>query len=319
MLTLGAWCPKSTKVKNRLTDLRIRIPLPAVESAQDELCQVSSSFNNMMDQFEGVVKAIGANNNELSGSTQTLYQDCEAANSQFNQQHMKTDQVASAATEMAEAVQESYDYCTKSQTAVNSTIEYMDNLFSELEKMEVIISQLDTDTSSISGVLDVIRGVAEQTNLLALNAAIEAARAGEQGRGFAVVADEVRSLASRTQTSTEEINQMMIKLQTHAQSAVNAMKINKEAASKTISEINVAGETLLNISGSTKMIRDMKIKMTTTKGQTNLVNKIHDTLVNMQSLSENTANATSNTHKTTENISNSTKTMNQTIIKFVTS
>ena len=313
-------------------DLSTRIQLSTNNEAKnDEVTEVCAAFDEMMVKFEKVVESITHNSSKLTHATQTLYKHTDSAKSQANQQHLETDLVATAATEMGSAVEEiarntncavdaaqkGYDYAHEGQGAVNKAIASVDKLSLEMENMAEVVSRLDTDTTAIGSVLDVIRGVAEQTNLLALNAAIEAARAGEQGRGFAVVADEVRSLASRTQESTEEIHQMIEQLRTSAVQAVEAMQTNKEAATFTINEINVAGETLSNISGATELIRDMSLQIATaTDEQTVVVSEIQKNLSNIQALSQDTTQAASNIHAVSEDISNSTEDMKASISIF---
>lgn len=321
------------KAIGETNDLRIRVDYPTlVESDSDELVQVCRSFNEMMSKFESVVKTITEKSENLAGPTKALYEHSEATSSQVTQQHMETDQVATAATEMAsaieeiarntnnaaEAAQQGMDYAYTGQSTVDSAIRSVDSLSSELENMADVVTQLDTDTKSIGSILDVIRGIAEQTNLLALNAAIEAARAGEQGRGFAVVADEVRSLASRTQQSTAEIHQMIEQLQVGAKKAVDAMQTNREVANSTINEIRLTGETLSNISQATETIRDMTFQIATaTEEQTSVISEIHRNLVNIQALSEDTSSAASSIHKTSEDIAGSTTAMREAVTKFV--
>jgi methyl-accepting chemotaxis protein len=128
--------------------------------------------------------------------------------------------------------------------AVDSTVNDIRSLTTDIESVSTVVTELAAQTDSIGAVLDVIRGIAEQTNLLALNAAIEAARAGEQGRGFAVVADEVRTLASRTGQSTDEIQTMIEKLQSHAKAAVDAVKVSQAASSKTVDTASQANQNL---------------------------------------------------------------------------
>src|SRR5690606_31968978 len=156
----------------------------------------------------------------------------------IHNQQTETDQVATAMNEMTATVQEvarnaqqapdaahrATNEASAGKRVVSQTIDAIDTLANEVQKAADVIHTLEIDSGNIGGILDVIRGIAEQTNLLALNAAIEAARAGEQGRGFAVVADEVRTLASRTQSSTQEIQQMIEKLQSGARQAVSVME-----------------------------------------------------------------------------------------------
>lgn len=297
----------------------------------DEIDQVSISFNKMLDQFETVVGKLRNNSQYLSEATATLYQRTEHTKTQLNTQHMETDLVARAVTEMALAIedisnktnhaaqsaQEGYDFSCSGQEAVNKAAQSVDKLASEIGKMAKVVSQLNMDTTSISKILEVIRDVAEQTNLLALNAAIEAARAGEQGRGFAVVADEVRSLASRTQKSTEEIHIMIERIQGGAKEVVIAMESNQKASSETIKEMHVAGKTLVEISQTTEMIRDMGVQIATaTEEQESVVNDVQKNIVNIQVASESTSQAASDINTASEQVSTVTIDMNNTVNHF---
>ncbi|MGD8927173.1 MAG: methyl-accepting chemotaxis protein [Thioalkalispiraceae bacterium] len=159
-------------------------------------------------------------------------------------------EATSAATNADSSAKESVTILSNATSAIN-------NLAGQVEESSNVIQELANDSDSIGAILDVIKGVAEQTNLLALNAAIEAARAGEQGRGFAVVADEVRSLASRTHESTQEIETMIQKLQQAAQSAVSSMAGGHDIAQNAVEQVNGAAESLVNISNAVDSIRNM--------------------------------------------------------------
>ncbi|MEH6473817.1 MAG: methyl-accepting chemotaxis protein, partial [Halopseudomonas sp.] len=144
-------------------------------------------------------------------------------------------------------------------------------LAGEIESATEVIQRLESDSRDIGEIVDVIKGIADQTNLLALNAAIEAARAGEQGRGFAVVADEVRSLASRTQQSTEQIVSMIDKLQAGANNAASVMASSRETAEKTVSEADAAYQALEDISQAVAQIQDLNIQVSSASEQQSAV------------------------------------------------
>ncbi|MDD4862908.1 MAG: methyl-accepting chemotaxis protein [Alishewanella agri] len=170
------------------------------------------------------------------------------------------------------------------------TLKTIEALAQEVENSAQVISRLSEDSTQIGSVLDVIRGIAEQTNLLALNAAIEAARAGEQGRGFAVVADEVRTLASRTQASTLEIQSMIERLQTDASNAVKAMQQGQVQAQQGLSQAAQAENALQTISQSVTRINDMNIQIATAaEEQSSVAEEINRNIVNISQSADATA------------------------------
>lgn len=169
--------------------------------------------------------------------------------------------VSSNAHDASEAANKAEDSAREGQTILHTTTEAITELARQVEESTAVIDKLAHDSDSIGAILDVIKGVAEQTNLLALNAAIEAARAGEQGRGFAVVADEVRSLASRTHESTSEIESMIQRLQSAAQSASTAMSGGHEIAQSSVEQVNQAVSTLNDITSAVERIKIMNTQI----------------------------------------------------------
>ena len=209
--------------------------------SQDELGKLSMGFNGLIDALSSMLKEIGASSQQLSSSAEQTTTISSESNQNISHQKEQTDMIATAMTEMTATVddvansanntllevQKANSEAVDGQRVVQDSIDTINRLAGEIERAAAVTDKLDQYSTNIGAVLDVIRGIADQTNLLALNAAIEAARAGEQGRGFAVVADEVRTLASKTQESTSEIQEMIERLQTGTREAVAVMKSSR--------------------------------------------------------------------------------------------
>ncbi|MGF0241151.1 methyl-accepting chemotaxis protein [Rhodococcus sp. IEGM1300] len=227
-------------------------------TSQDELGELAGSFNRFVDKIHGLVRQITEMTSQLTGLVNQVSDQAQRSDKAMERQRHETDQVATAINEMSAAAQEVAKSAQNAAVAAQQTDEEgqaakrvvagsivkIHALVDDIRSSGVSLDSLQKDVSSIVSVLGVIRSIAEQTNLLALNAAIEAARAGEAGRGFAVVADEVRALASRTQISTQEIQGMIERLQAGTQSAVEAMRRSSEAGDGTSAQANEAGASL---------------------------------------------------------------------------
>ncbi|GLX78978.1 methyl-accepting chemotaxis protein [Thalassotalea insulae] len=248
-------------------DLTVRIQT----NTKDEIGELVHWFNLFMDKLQQVIKQIVDTAKPLAETASTVDDLSESSKNSAEQQMHTVEQsllsvnemsqsvasITSNAADAADAAKNANEEADKGHLVVNDTIEGIQELAENITESATAILKLQEDTNQVNQVLEVIKSIAEQTNLLALNAAIEAARAGEQGRGFAVVADEVRSLASRTQDSTKEINQILVQLQEAAQSAVLKMENSKNQVDSSVTRANEAGESLSAITETVNIITDM--------------------------------------------------------------
>ena len=248
-------------------DLTIELP----DNEGDEIGELRKSFNRYIGELRDTIKMLADDvknlsqvaselegaSNEQNENTNTQLQESVLVSNAMNEMTASAREVATITGGAANAAENADDAANNGQLVVSQTVESINSLAEEVENTASVISTLQSNSDNIGQVLDVIRGVAEQTNLLALNAAIEAARAGEQGRGFAVVADEVRTLASRTQESTEEIQQIIHQLQSDSAHAVQAMEKGRSKAQDSVAQAAKAGDSLKEITDAVSTIRDM--------------------------------------------------------------
>jgi methyl-accepting chemotaxis protein len=274
------------------------------DSNKDEIGKLAHGFNMFASMVHHIIKEITGYTEQVNKSADRLTVITEETSRGADRQQLQTDEVVAAVNELAatgqevasnttaaaDAAQHADDASAEGRAVVGKTIDAIDALANEVVRASEVINRLEADSEAIGGVLDVIRGIAEQTNLLALNAAIEAARAGEQGRGFAVVADEVRTLASRTQESTSEIQTMIERLQTGSQEAVQVMAKSKKDADATVEQAAHAGTSLQTITDAVAVINDMNVQIATAAEEQNAVaENINQSVVSISEITEQTA------------------------------
>ena len=266
---------------------------------KDEFGEISRNLDNMAHQISEVISEIGSATAQVATAAEQSSAVALQTNQNVAQQRQGTDQVATAISEMSATVKDvarsTTDAAEMSQrvnsstvqgkTEIDNTIGLIQELSVQAEETSRIIDELKGESNSISSVLDVIRGVADQTNLLALNAAIEAARAGEQGRGFAVVADEVRNLAKKTQDSTVSIQKMIANLQSGSERAAASMQETLGKAQEGASNVVRAGELLEEIAEGIATISDRNIQVASAAEEQSLVaEEIHRNVDDINSL-----------------------------------
>ncbi|MDR7090356.1 methyl-accepting chemotaxis protein [Cellvibrio fibrivorans] len=308
-------------------DLTRRLPV----TGNDEVSELARCFNQFVERLQSIIASVAHTARDVSDSAVSLSQLSRENEREIRTQQTEIQHIVGAVKEMAGVVQDvtvsvtetadkslqADDAAEEGKTLVVNTMGQITNLSGDIKTAADVIDRLRQETVSIGSVLDVIRGIAEQTNLLALNAAIEAARAGEQGRGFAVVADEVRTLASKTQSSTTEIREMIERLQSGSQKAVEMMAAGTNQAGNAVVQASDASHALENITEIVSVIRDRTNQIAAASEQQSAATRqIENNIDRISSVATHTAESSSRITTNTGNLAEMAARMAELVGRF---
>lgn len=281
------------------------------------LKHIIGNINNATEQLNESSGQITVTASRVNSNSEEQMIQLEQTSTAMNEMTATVDEVASNALQASTAAKEANEYSTQGMNTVKEMNNNMSTLVEGIEEVVDVTTKLEKETQGIGSILEVINGISEQTNLLALNAAIEAARAGEHGRGFAVVADEVRNLATLTQKSTSEIQEMISRLQSEAQRSVELMNSNMKDAQSTANKSNEANQALQAISDAVSLIQDMNVQIATAaEEQTHVAAEINQSVVQINDLAKVTFEGSSGNKKMSAKLTELSSTLEHCVAMF---
>ena len=308
-------------------DFRMRVAV----AGNDEMTTLAVDFNAMLGDFQDLIKTVNQALEMLDTATNELARSTADTSRGMQQQQSETDMVATAVTEMGATINEiagntemtaskaeaTNQNAQSGRAEVQQTVQRINALSDRLQEATNVVAELEKDSKTIGSVLDVIRGIAEQTNLLALNAAIEAARAGEQGRGFAVVADEVRNLAMRTQESTRQIETIVHGLQGRTSDIVQVIQGCRQEGSDSAQQANVAMQLLTEITQDVTNIMDMTTQIAAAiEEQSHVAAEVNKNVVKIRDLSDETYGHARHNAAISEEVAHQAANLHQSVDRF---
>jgi len=311
----------------RDSDLTQRVEIVS----KDEIGAMAENLNSMLAKFQGIIQQVSSSTGQLASAAEEMSAVSVQTSRGIQEQQSQTEQLATAMNEMAATVQEVAQHAVEAAGAaataneessqgrrvVNEAVNSINALAEAIGRAADAIQRVEADSERIGTVLDVIRGIAEQTNLLALNAAIEAARAGEQGRGFAVVADEVRTLAGRTQESTQEIQTMIESLQAGSKEAVQLMEQGSEQTQSSVAQTTTAGNALRAIADEVERINDMNTQIASAaEEQSTVAEEINRNVATISQVTDESAQGAEQNARASEDLSSLASDLQQMVARF---